>query len=344
MAIFTTREHEVVARGLCNVEGPTAGPADWLLNVCSVSRPVEPWPTVGGDIVATRIGHPEASQVLLNTSTDAVVGIPAALAFGPDSALYICDEGRRSIVRVAADGQIDDWVTAFNGARINGPNDLSFGDDGYLYFTDPWTSSPRNPIGAVYGCDPATRQLTRIDSGMQFPNGIVASGGLLYVAETYPSVVWAYELDGSGGASHKRLFCRLPEVDDPPLLPRNLRDALGVDSVTGPDGMCLDVDGNLYVAHYGGGAVVVYSPDGSLIEQLEVPGAMATNVCFGGDGHSTLFVSVDDPGLIAAYPTTAVGRAVPHCPSGRNDHPFLQLLGDQARALPGRRNLTHSGS
>jgi hypothetical protein len=59
----------VLARRLCSVEGPTVGPDGWVLNVCSVSRPSENWPTRGGDITATHRDHTLETQVILNTST-----------------------------------------------------------------------------------------------------------------------------------------------------------------------------------------------------------------------------------------------------------------------------------
>jgi sugar lactone lactonase YvrE len=329
---------EIVAEGLCNVESPTLGPDGWLLNVCSVSRPTEPWPTRGGDITATRIDTPRETHVLMSTSTETVVGIPAALAFGPDQAMYICDEGRRSIVRVGPDGSLCDFISEHEGRPLNGPNDLSFDLDGNLFFTDPWTSSPRNPIAAVYGYDWGSATLQLVDSGMQFTNGIVAASTTLYVAETYTRTIWSYDIVGAGRAKDRRRFCVLPDVVDPPLLPPAIREAVGVDFVVGPDGMCLDDAGNLYVAHYGGSGVYVYDPSGIEVGMIATPGRFPTNVCFGGADMRTLFISVDDPGIIIAVEPGARGRHVPFCPATVEDHAFRSLLDPTSGVkLPGRR-------
>lgn len=333
---------ELFAQHLCNVEGPTIGPDGWMLNVCSVSRPTEPWATLGGDITATHLDRPLDTHVVFSTSTDEVTGIPAALAFGPDGALYICDEGRRSIVRVDASGTIEDFITHHEGRAINGPNDLSFDESGNLYFTDPWTSSPRHPVAAVYGFDWEERELHLIDDGMQFTNGIVASGDRLLVAETFPRMVWAYDIVGPGQATGKRAFCRLPDVDDAPLLPPALREAFGVDYVVGPDGMCLDQECNLYVAHYGGGAVYVYDPDGMQVDVIDVPGVLPTNVCFGGPDLRSLFITIDDPGTImVSHDRTTKGARLPFCPSADPEHPWAEMLppGTGAVDLPGNRRL-----
>jgi len=80
-----------LARGLCSVEGPTVGPDGWVLNVCSISRPNENWPTRGGDITATHRDSPLQTSVVLNTSTPEISGIPAALANAHALRVYVCN-------------------------------------------------------------------------------------------------------------------------------------------------------------------------------------------------------------------------------------------------------------
>ena len=332
--------HAVLASGLANVECPLVGPDGWLLNVCSVTREGSGWPTRGGDITATHVDHPGETHVVMNTSTDDVTGIPAALAFGPDGSLYVCDEGRRSIVRVTPEGDVSDWIAQHGGEPLNGPNDLSFAEDGSLYFTDPWGSSPRSPVAAVYGVSP-NGETSRIDGGMQFTNGIVVDGDKLLVAETYPRSVWEYRITRPGHADGRRLFCRLPTVDNPPKLPAAVREILGVDHVVGPDGMCLDSEGHLYVANYGAGAVYVFDRTGRLLERIPAPGDLPTNLCFGGDRLEVLYVTVDDPGLLVSYKPGVLGRDIPFSPRLIENHPFAGMclpLG-RAASLPGHRKL-----
>jgi sugar lactone lactonase YvrE len=311
-SLLRRSEAEVLAEGLCAVEGPVVGPNGWVLNVCSLSRPSESWPTRGGDVTATHRDRPLETRVVFNTSTDAVEGIPAALAFGPDGALYVTDEGRRAVVRVDPGGTQVDFIAEAAEGRLNGPNDLSVDEEGNLFFTDPWTSSPSNPVGGVYGSTWATGDLHRIDTGMAFPNGIVVRAGRLYVAETYALKVWVYEVTAPGQAAGKREFCSLPRLD--------------TDAIHGPDGMAFDADGNLFVTHYGSGAIFVYGPEGALVGRIPTPGAKPTNICFGGPDHTQAYVTVDDTGTLVVFDTAVRGDVLNFCPSGVPSHPWAALL------------------
>jgi gluconolactonase len=305
-------EPTLIASGLAAVEGPTAAPDGWILNVCSMTRPTENWPTRGGDITATAITEARTTYRVFNTSTAEVTGIPAALAFGPDGALYVTDEGRRAIVRADPAGEQRDFVTTVEGNRLNGPNDLSFDPTGNLYFTDPWTSSPANPIGGVCVYMWETGEVRLLDTGMAFPNGIVVRDDRLYVAETYPRIIWVYEIPEPGVVKSKREFCTLP---DP-----------GRESIAGPDGVAFDSVGQLYVAHYGGSGVYVFDTSGKQIAVIETPGVNPTNVCFGGPGHSQLFVTIDDPGTLVAFALGVRGDRINFCPTDASSHPWAPVL------------------
>ena len=299
------------ATQLCAPEGPTAGPDGWILNVCSFTRD-EAWPTRGGDITATHLSAPGRTERLFNTRADGVDGIPAALAFGPDGALYVTDEGHRAVLRVGADGTRSRWVDSFEGEALNGPNDLCFDADGSLFFTDPWGSSLEAPIGAVYGQAVATGELHRIDGDMVFPNGIAVRHDRLYVAETLRSCVWVYDVVGPGEATNRRLFCRQPPVPGA--------------EVCGPDGMAFDIEGNLLVTHYGSGFVFVYDTGGAEIDRIACGGAAPTNVCFGGADHATLFITVDDTGEMVAVDWGVRGQTLNFCPAAGGSHPFAAMM------------------
>ena len=305
-------EPKPFASQLCAPEGPTAGPGGWILNVCSFTRD-EGWPTRGGDVTATHVSAPGRTKRLFNTRADGVEGIPAALAFGPDGALYVTDEGHRAVLRIDPDGARSRWVNSFEGQALNGPNDLCFDAGGSCFFTDPWGSSLENPSGAVYGRAADTGELHRIDGDMAFPNGIAVRGGHLYVAETLRTCVWIYDIVGPGRATNRRLFCRQPPVSGA--------------AVCGPDGMAFDAEGNLLVTHYGSGFVFVYDTGGAEIDRIACAGAAPTNVCFGGADHATLFITVDDTGEMVTVDWGVRGQTLNFCPSaGRGLHPFAAMI------------------
>jgi len=226
--------------------------------------------------------------------------------------LYVTDEGRRSIVRVDVNGSITDQIHEFAGKPLNGPNDLSFDPDGNLFFTDPYGSSAQNPIGRVFGYDWQQGTLTEIARGMRFPNGIVARDGRLYVAETYTNTVWVWDVIGPGRAADKRLFARCP------LAP-------GASQV-GPDGMCFDRDGNLYVAHLGTGSVVIFNPSGGEVDRIKTGGVKTTNVCFGGPAHDDLFVTQENLGAVLRIRLGITGDRLNFCPSTDPTHPWRSML------------------
>lgn len=64
-----------------------------------------------------------------------------------------------------------------------------------------------------------------------------------------------------------------------------------------PDGMALDMDGNLWVAHWGAGFVACHRPDGEIIAKVEVPASKTSSCCFGGSDLRTLFVTTAAEGI-----------------------------------------------
>jgi sugar lactone lactonase YvrE len=113
-----------------------------------------------------------------------------------------------------------------------------------------------------------------VDDGIGGPNGIAVSGDRkhLYFADTAAHAVYIYDYDEETGAIGPR---------------GNFMQTLeGV-----PDGMTLDEEGGLWIAICGGGAVERYSPEGDLMQRVEIPTKAVTSVAFGGDSLETLYVT-----------------------------------------------------
>jgi sugar lactone lactonase YvrE len=84
--------------------------------------------------------------------------------------------------------------------------------------------------------------------------------------------------------------------------------AFAVDPALGaPDGMTIDAEGALWVALWGGSAVVRFSPRGEMLARVEVAAGQVSSCCFGGPDLATLFVTTSQEGF-----TPEQAAAEPH--------------------------------
>lgn len=124
-------------------------------------------------------------------------------------------------------------------------------------------------LGAQGGMD-------MMEQGFTVPNGIAFSPDdrSLYFADSGQGTVFRFDFDLATGAVGQRKT--LIEVDE--------RDGT-------PDGITIDRDGYLWVAHWDGWCVRRYAPDGSIDRTVYLPVPRPTSVAFGGDDYKTLFVT-----------------------------------------------------
>lgn len=130
----------------------------------------------------------------------------------------------------------------------------------------------------MYRLDP-DRSVHVTGEGLSIPNGLVF--GL--------DGTWAFHIDTpSGRVDRVRIGGDGTFGDRTPFLTVH---------GGGPDGMAADVDGGLWVAIWGGGAVHHYSAAGVLEEVVEVPARQVTSCAFGGPDRTTLFITTSRHGL-----------------------------------------------
>ncbi len=141
---------------------------------------------------------------------------PNGLTLDGNGQLIIAEHGNRLISRLETDGTRTTLVDNYQGRRLNSPNDVVYGLDGWLYFTDPpyglegLEESPLRELdfNGIYRLDPVGR-LEMLYAGQSRPNGIVLSPDdlTLYVANSDENLMVWYVYDiGERGLSEPRIF------------------------------------------------------------------------------------------------------------------------------------------
>jgi gluconolactonase len=232
------------------------------------------------------------------TTFSADSGKSNGLMFDRAGRLIACcgsNSGLRALCEFGPDGQPRVLVDAFEGRRLNSPNDLVIHPDGSIYFSDPRYIGDE-PMDldhmSVYRYQPAADLLQRVTHDITKPNGVILSpdGRTLYVAETDNGAVDARQPPPQPPQVRMTLNA-LPILADGTLGPKRVLTDYG--TRLGIDGMTVDEQGHVYGAlrsddRHG---IVVYAADGT--ERAFLPtNELPTNCCFGrGPDASTLYVT-----------------------------------------------------
>lgn len=261
------------------------------------------------DTLASGLGHPEGPDVLpdgrivmVETYTSKLIawspdrgihdyadcgGGPNACMLGSDGAVYITQNGgtvgawraevmgRPSIQKAWPDGRVEEVAAEIAGIPLQAPNDLTFGPDGRLYFTDPADYLPdaRRP-GRVFvlGPDGTGELLEELPDA--YPNGIVA--------EPDGSIVWVESYER--GVYRKR-----------PDQPSERIAILPEGHIA--DGLKIAANGDLWVTAFMAGGVDILAPDGSHKDFLET-GGVPLNCVF--DGETLVITDFGDVTAVTA--------------------------------------------
>jgi len=133
-----------------------------------------------------------------------------------------------------------------------------------------------DPPGELYRIEVDGR-VTELYGGVGLSNGIAFSpdGSRLYHVDSTSRGIWVHDVDGDALANRRHIG----------------RDVFerGI-----PDGMCVDAEGNLWVAHVAGRRVAILDPDGRLLDQIDVPARWVTSCAFGGSDWQDLFIVSSD--------------------------------------------------
>lgn len=297
-------ELSIVAEGLRFPEGPVAMPDGSVVLV---------------EIAAGRVTrvHPDGRQQIVA----APGGGPNGLALGPDGKLYCCNNGgfnwREANGYLIPHGQADDYsrgrIERIDpdsgkvevlyrdgdfGCRLRGPNDLVFDAHGGFWFTDHGKNRERErDITGIFYAKADGSLLKEVIFPSENPNGIGLSpdGTMLYAAETYTCRLMAFRVTAPGEVAADAG----PGGPGIPLYrPAGYKffDSLGVEE-----------SGNICVATIGEAGISVISPLGELVEFMPTPDIFTTNICWGGEGRRTAYITLSGSGRLAAMPWPRAG-------------------------------------
>jgi gluconolactonase len=301
-------EFVVVATGLRFPEGPV-------------------WMADGSLIVTELIGKRLTRIDLRSGSAQTLAEIPGSpngAAIGPDGALYICNSGGWRYTDLGGllvpgdhhgtqapdysggciqrldleSGELTTLYDSCDGQRLCAPNDLVFDATGAMWFTDHGHIRERDKDRTgLYYAQADGSSIREVVFPLDAPNGVgLAPGGsVVYVAETHVGRVWAWDLQAPG------------ELAGPPLPAGNGgRLIAGLPGNQLLDSLAVDGSGRVCVATILNGGITVIDvnldeADPDYLRHISLPDPIVTNICFGGEGLTTAYVTLSATGQVVAF-------------------------------------------
>lgn len=210
-------------------------------------------------------------------------GQPNGLKLHRDGRIFLADFRNGIMLLDPATGTVTTALGDADTEGFKGCNDLHFGRDGALYFTDQGQTGWHDPTGRVWKWQPETGALTRLIDTVPSPNGLVLdlAEQTLFVAVTRANAVWRLPMSASGRVNKAGTFLQFSG------------------GRAGPDGLALTSEGGVVVCQTGMGLVWVHDALGRPVAVVRSRrGLGTTNCAFGGPEGRTLFITESDSGAI----------------------------------------------
>lgn len=207
------------------------------------------------------------------------------LALDLEDRILVAGWAGRTVFRIEKDGTITTLASHYEGKKLNSPNDIVVRKDGSIYFTDS-TGGLVNvgmvgddlqrylDIQGVFRISPDGKELGLVTGDFAYPNGLCFSPdeSLLYINDSREKLIRVYDVRPDGGIGQGRLFHKYTGTER------------GV-----PDGIKVDVEGNVYCT--GPGGIYIHDTAGRILARLRMPGH-ATNFGWGDDDWRTLYITM----------------------------------------------------
>ena len=165
-------------------------------------------------------------------------------------------------------------------------------DNSGRYWAGSMDIGQAEETGALYRLD-ADLSVCRVDDDYVICNGPAFNldNTIIYHTDTFKRIIYALDMGAGGELSNKRIFTQFTRDDE------------GV-----PDGMTVDSEDCIWVAHFGGARITRYSPTGEILRVVPMPALNITNCVFAGADLDTLYITSARTAMsesdLAKYPMT----------------------------------------
>jgi len=205
------------------------------------------------------------------------------LTFDPYGNLIICEHQGRSISRVDKNKKIETLADSYQGMKLNSPNDVIVARDGSIFFTDPiyglrsGSGGPAKqelPFQGVYQLPPGSTELILITDSFERPNGLLLSldEKQLFINDTVRQHIRVFDTNNDWEFSGGQIWV---ELWDEAFVGR-------------PDGMKIDIHGNMFST--GPGGIWVFDGNANLLGRIFLPDK-TSNLAWGDTDRKSLFIT-----------------------------------------------------
>ena len=170
-------------------------------------------------------------------------------------------------------------ISIESNIKLNRINDGKTDPAGNLWFGTMDNLERKIEKGSLYKLDKKLI-LTKVDTNYMITNGpAFVDKYNFYHTDSSKKLIYKIKINKKDKIISKKIFKRF-----------SIKDG-------SPDGMTLDKNQNLWVAHYHGACVSVFSKKSKLIHKIELPAKNITNCTFGGLNNSVIFITTATKGM-----------------------------------------------
>ena len=203
-------------------------------------------------------------------------------AYDRKGRIVTCEHATSRVTRTEPDGSITVLASHYEGTALNSPNDIVVRSDGVIYFTDP-TYGRMEGFGVlrdqeldfqgVYRVEEDGSGLALLSNDFAQPNGVCFSADetQLFVNDTERGHIRRFDINGAGTVTGGDVWTEVTGEGE-----------------GAPDGLKVDIDGNVYCC--GPGGLHVFAPDGTCLGVIKVPEVTA-NFTWGDDDMKSIYLT-----------------------------------------------------